>query len=239
MIGIKSDVGNIRNLNEDYAEYYEEEEYKICVLADGMGGHNAGEIASKTATKALIKYIKENIHRYNSEDLLLKAVRYANLEVFNLSHCSETYTGMGTTLVSTLITKDKILVANIGDSSCYGIKGEEIVKITKDHSLVQELLDSGSISCEEAINHPQKNVITRAIGTEKDVEVDLFNISKNQYDFFLLCSDGLSNEVNLDIIRSFDIQERELQSICEKLIENAKNNGGRDNITVMLFGGEM
>lgn len=239
MIGIKSDLGNIRNLNEDYADYYEDINYKVYVLADGMGGHNAGEIASKAASKALIKYIRDNMDIYNTKELLENAVKYANSKVFNLSHCSESYTGMGTTLVACLITKDIILVANIGDSSCYGIKGKEIVKITKDHSLVQELVDCGSISLEEAVNHPQRNVITRAIGTEKDVDADIYEIRVREYDFFLMCSDGLSNEVDLSIIKSYNFEETELQNICEKLVESAKLNGGRDNITVMLFGGEV
>lgn len=239
MIGIKSDLGNIRKLNEDYAEFYEEKNYKVFVLADGMGGHNAGEIASQTASKALIEYIKENIDLIDSRELLEKGVKHANLKVYNLSHCSDTYTGMGTTLVACLITKDIILISNVGDSSCYGVKNGKVTKITKDHSLVQELLDCGSISKEQAINHPQKNVITRAIGTEVDVEVDLFEIRKDEFDFFLMCSDGLSNEVNLKEILSFNIEEEELQNICEKLVDSAKFNGGRDNITVMLFGGEV
>ena len=239
MTGIKSDLGNIRNLNEDYAEYYEDDNYKIYVLADGMGGHNAGDIASKTASKALIKYIKENINLYNHKELLEKAMKYANLKVYNLSHCSDTYNGMGTTLVACLITKEISVVANIGDSSCFGIKDRKITKITKDHSLVQELLDCGSISKEQAINHPQKNVITRAVGTEEDVKVDLFEVGKSKFEFFLMCSDGLTNEINLENVLNFDIEEKEIQNICEKLIESAKFNGGRDNITVMLFGGEV
>ena len=239
MIGIKSDLGNIRTLNEDYAEYYEDNDYKICVLADGMGGHNAGEIASKTASKALIKYIRDNMNLYNYKELLEKAVKHANSKVYNLSHCSDSYNGMGTTLVACLITNDINIVANVGDSSCFGIKNKNIVKITKDHSLVQELLDCGSISSEQAINHPQKNVITRAIGTEEDVKVDLFEIKKDEFDFFLMCSDGLTNEISMENILSFDIEENELQNICERLVESAKFNGGRDNITVMLFGGEV
>ncbi len=239
MIGIKSDLGNIRKLNEDYAEFYEEKNYKVFVLADGMGGHNAGEIASQTASKALIEYIKDNINLMDSRELLEKGVKHANLKVYNLSHCSDTYTGMGTTLVACLITKDITLISNVGDSSCYGIKNGKVTKITKDHSLVQELLDCGSISKEQAINHPQKNVITRAIGTEVDVDIDLFEIGKDEFDFFLMCSDGLSNEVNLKEILSFNIEEEELQNICEKLVDSAKFNGGRDNITVMLFGGEV
>ena len=239
MIGIKSDLGNVRNLNEDYAEFYEDDNYRICVLADGMGGHNAGEVASKTASMSFIKYIKDNINLYNSKELLERAVKHANLKVFNLSHCSDTYTGMGTTLVACLITKDITLIANIGDSCCYGIKDDKVVKITKDHSLVQELIDSGSTSIDQAMNHPRRNVITRSIGIEEDVEVDLFEVIKDEYDYFLLCSDGLSNEINIDIIKSFKIEENELQNICEKLVESAKFNGGRDNITVMLFGGEV
>lgn len=239
MIGIKSDLGNIRKLNEDYAEFYEEKNYKVFVLADGMGGHNAGEIASQTASKALIEYIKDNINLMDSRELLEKGVKHANLKVYNLSHCSDTYTGMGTTLVACLITKDITLISNVGDSSCYGIKNGKVTKITKDHSLVQELLDCGSISKEQAINHPQKNVITRAVGTEEDVKVDLFEVGKSKFEFFLMCSDGLTNEINLENVLNFDIEEKEIQNICEKLIESAKFNGGRDNITVMLFGGEV
>ncbi|MBQ6820146.1 MAG: Stp1/IreP family PP2C-type Ser/Thr phosphatase [Clostridium sp.] len=238
MIGIKSDLGK-RNLNEDYAEFYVGENYKIFVLADGMGGHNAGEIASKSASKAILKFVKENINKYSNKDLLEKAIKYANLRVYNLSHCSETYKGMGTTLVVCLITEVGTIVANIGDSSCYGINRGSIVKITKDHSLVQELIDSGSISFEESINHPQRNIITRAIGTEEEIKVDFFEFNSNKYEYLLMCSDGLSNEVNLDKIKDVNIKDEELQSICEKLVESAKLNGGRDNITVMFFRGEV
>ena len=129
MIGIKSDQGNVRTLNEDYAEFYQDKNYTICVVADGMGGHNAGEIASKTASKALIKYIRENMDFNLSKEVLIKSIKHANLKVYNLSHCSENYVGMGTTLVASLVTRDKTLVANIGDSACYAIKGKEIKKI--------------------------------------------------------------------------------------------------------------
>lgn len=237
MIGIKSDKGNVRTLNEDYAEFYQDENYTICVVADGMGGHNAGEIASETASKSLIKYIRENMDFNLSKEVLIKSIKHANLKVYNLSHYSKNYLGMGTTLVSSLVTKDKTIIANIGDSACYVIKGKEIKKVTKDHSLVQELLDSGSISLEEAINHPKKNVITRAVGTEEEVLIDIFEINNEEYDYLLLCSDGLTNEINLGEVLSFDIEENQLQDICEKLVEEAKANGGRDNITVMLFGG--
>lgn len=239
MIGIKSDVGNLRKLNEDYAEFYEDKNFKVFVVADGMGGHNSGEIASKIATKSLIKYVKDNFKSYNIEELLRKAIKHANLKVYNLAYCNDNYNGMGTTLVACLISDDMVQIANVGDSSCFGINDNGIVKITKDHSLVQELLDSGSISEEEAIKHPKKNVITRAIGTKDTVEIDVFNIEKDKFKFFLMCSDGLTNEINVDDISLYEIKEMKLQGVCERLVELAKVKGGRDNITVILFGGEV
>lgn len=239
MIGIKSDVGNLRKLNEDYAEFYEDKNFKVFVVADGMGGHNAGEIASKTATKSLIKYIKDNFKNYNTKELLEKAIKHANLKVHNLAYCNDSYNGMGTTLVACLISDGIIQIANVGDSSCFGINDNEIIKITKDHSLVQELLDSGSISEEEAIKHPQKNVITRAIGTQDTVDIDIFKIEKNRFKFFLMCSDGLTNEINIEGILLSEMKEMSLQDSCERLVELAKVKGGRDNITVILFRGEV
>ena len=240
MVGIKSDLGNKRILNEDYAEYYEGKDYSIFVLADGMGGHNAGEIASETASKAFISYINKNIDVNEKNKLIKDAFIYANLEVYNLAKNSEKLTGMGTTLVACLKTKEKVYIGNVGDSSCFGIIKDYVVKITKDHSLVQELLDSGNITVEQAINHPQKNVITRAVGTSKDIEIDIFEIDKNKYEYFLMCSDGLSNDVDINKELYFDIRREEnLQKVCEKLVQCAKDNGGRDNITVMLFEGEV
>lgn len=240
MVGIKSDLGNKRILNEDYAQYYENNDYSVFALADGMGGHNAGEIASETATKVFIKYINENINVDEKDKLIRDGFIFANSEVYNLAKNSESLKGMGTTLVACLKTKDKIYIGNVGDSSCFGIKEDKIVKITKDHSLVQELLDSGNITVEQAINHPQKNVITRAVGTSKELKVDIFEVEKGKYEYFLMCSDGLSNEVDINRNLYFDIKREEnLQSVCEKLVECAKNNGGRDNITLMLFEGEV
>lgn len=239
MVGVKTDLGNIRSLNEDYFEFYENEDFKIYVVADGMGGHNAGEIASKTAGKSLVEYIKNNYKDEKDKDLLKSAIEYANKQVYDLAYKDETYNGMGTTLVACYITKELVQVANVGDSACFGINDKEIHKITKDHSLVQELLDSGSISKEEAENHPNKNIITRAIGTDKKVEIDVFNIEKSKYNLFILCTDGLTNEVSLEELSKELENNGDLQSICENLVDLAKKNGGRDNITVMLLGGEV
>ena len=194
MVGIRSDVGVVRSLNEDYAAYIEEEDYKLYVVADGMGGHNAGEVASEMAVNAVKLYVKDNYKRDGS-NVLENAILFANEKIYDKARCGSEYKGMGTTLVAALVYEDNVIVANVGDSSCFGIIGNDIIKITKDHSLVQELIDSGSITEEEGRNHPKKNIITRALGTNNVVKVDIFKIDINTYDKYLLCTDGLSNEV--------------------------------------------
>lgn len=240
MIGVKSDVGNIRDLNEDFYMYYEGKEFKLYVVADGMGGHNSGEIASKIACEEVINFIKSNFYEFDNIGALLKAAfKSANFEVLNLSLKDESTRGMGTTLVSALIYKDHIYIANVGDSSCYVKRGLDTIKITKDHSLVQELIDSGSISKEESKNHPKKNVITRAVGTSTKLEVDVFKLDYNKKDVFMLCTDGLSNEINIQENMNNILDNSNLQLVCDELVKLSKINGGRDNITVMLFGGEV
>ena len=194
MVGIKSDVGIVRSLNEDYAGYIEEEEFKLYVVADGMGGHNAGEVASEMAVKAVEAYVKEN-YKEQGSNVLENAVLFANEKIYNKAIVGSEYKGMGTTLVAALVYRNTIIVANVGDSSCFGVIDNNITKITKDHSLVQELIDSGSITEEEGRNHPKKNVITRALGTNNVVKIDIFKVDINTYDKYLLCTDGLSNEV--------------------------------------------
>ena len=128
MVGVKTDLGNIRSLNEDYFEFYENEDFKIYVVADGMGGHNAGEIASKTAGKSLVEYIKNNYKDEKDKDLLKSAIEYANKQVYDLAYKDETYNGMGTTLVACYITKELVQVANVGDSACFGINDKKLIK---------------------------------------------------------------------------------------------------------------
>lgn len=239
MVGLKSDVGMVRKLNEDYGNYYECDEYSVYVVADGMGGHNAGEVASKMATESVIDFFRINYTNDCKQDILVDAVEFANKQVFkNASSLSE-FNGMGTTLVIGAVYDDIIQIANVGDSSCYGFNKNGLEKITKDHSLVQELLDSGTITEQEAMNHPKKNVITRAIGTTGYVMTDIFSIKKDKYECFMLCSDGLTNEVTEEKIESILKDEKDLTKASEELIGCARENGGRDNITVMLFGGEV
>lgn len=239
MVGIVSDIGMVRNLNEDYAKYLECNDFKIYVVADGMGGHNAGEVASKMAAEGIVNYVGENFSE-NTKDVVLKnAIEKVNKDIYLHSLKNDSLSGMGTTITACLITKDWIKIANVGDSSCFGITNNEIIKITKDHSLVQELVDSGSISENEAANHPKKNIITRAIGTSDKVDVDIFDIIENKYDKYVLCSDGLTNELTKEDIIEVINEEKDLSLACERLVNIAKYKGGRDNITVLLFGGEM
>lgn len=238
MVGIRSDVGVVRSLNEDYAAYIEEEDYKLYVVADGMGGHNAGEVASEMAVNAVKLYVKDNYKRDGS-NVLENAILFANEKIYDKARCGSEYKGMGTTLVAALVYEDNVIVANVGDSSCFGIIGNDIIKITKDHSLVQELIDSGSITEEEGRNHPKKNIITRALGTNNVVKVDIFKIDINTYDKYLLCTDGLSNEVLKEELLVEISEVNDYNTACDKLVLLAKNRGGRDNITVLLFGGEV
>ena len=238
MVGIKSDVGVVGSLNEDYAGYIEEPRYRLYVVADGMGGHNAGEVASKIAVDTVKAYVRDNYENEGSS-VLENAVSFANSKIYESATSGSEYRGMGTTLVAALISNGEIIIANVGDSSCFGIKDSTIVKITKDHSLVQELIDSGTITEEEGRNHPKKNVITRALGTNNIVKIDIFKYDLSSYDKYLLCTDGLSNEVlNEEILEEIN-KVNDYNHACDKLVLLAKSRGGRDNITVLLFGGEV
>lgn len=239
MIGFLSDVGMVRSLNEDYVCYHESDEFNIYVVADGMGGHNAGEVASKMAAEGIVDFFKKYFNKESYVNILKDSISYVNLEIYNHSLRDSSLNGMGTTITACLQVDDKVIVANVGDSSCFGIKGNNIRKITKDHSLVQELVDLGTITEDEAANHPKKNIITRAVGTSNVVDADIFVIDKDTYNIYLLCSDGLTNEVTKDEIVSVINGNKEYDNICDKLVNLAKYKGGRDNITVLLFGGEV
>lgn len=239
MFGLISDVGMVRSLNEDFAECYEDENFSIYVVADGMGGHNAGEVASKMAAQGIVNYISNNFYSKEKTNLLKESIEKVNKEIYINSVKSDNLSGMGTTITACFKFDNTVQVANVGDSSCFGINKNLIKKITKDHSLVQELVDLGTISESEAVNHPKKNIITRAVGTSEDIDVDIFNLDSSEYSMFLLCSDGLSNEVTKEEILLIVQEEETFTAACNRLVNLAKFKGGRDNITVLLFGGEI
>lgn len=238
MVGYLTDIGNLRSLNEDYINYIEEERFKLYVIADGMGGHNAGEIASKMAVDSIIDYIRNNIHTNDNGEILISAVKEANENIYQASLNSTVYNGMGTTVTACIIINDRTYIANVGDSCCYIVEGNEITKVTRDHSLVQELLDEGSITEEEAFHHPNKNIITRAVGTGSNIDVDLFDISHINFNYIIMCTDGLSDELEKEDILRIVQSSTDITEICRLLINTAKERGGKDNISVLIIGGE-
>lgn len=237
MAGMLTDLGNVREINEDYLGYHEDIEKRIYVIADGMGGHNAGEIASKLAVDTTIEYINSICSLEDLEKVLKEAIEFSNKKIYNLSKTKDYLNGMGTTITACLISGGKMAVANVGDSRCYIINNNSMRQVTKDHSLVQQLLDAGTITEEEAYVHPNKNIITRALGTFHDVKVDTCLIDlKNVYKV-MLCTDGLSNSLTDDEMYEI-ILNNDNDTACYKLVELSKQRGGKDNITVIIFEGE-
>ncbi|MCB2288406.1 Stp1/IreP family PP2C-type Ser/Thr phosphatase [Clostridium sp. CS001] len=238
MLGILSDVGNVRKTNEDSVGYFEGDDIEIYIVADGMGGHNAGEVASELATKIIIDYIKSNHHGLNMKDVLSEGIKSANKKIYDIARESDLLKGMGTTVTICFKKQNKMVVANVGDSSCYIIDNKrELSKITRDHSLVQQLLDNGTITEEKARNHPNKNIITRALGTNELVEVDLFDVDLTKVIKCVLCTDGLTNDVTYSEMYDI-IMENDNDSSCKMLVDLSKSKGGRDNISVIVFEGE-
>ena len=238
MVGMITDIGNFRKINEDYVEYYIDETKEIYIVADGMGGHNAGEIASELAVSSIINYLKNMEDVEDIEYELIKAIKKANENIFKLSHKKEEYDGMGTTVTTAFIKKEKMVVGNVGDSSCYIIdKDDNIIKVTKDHSLVQQLVDSGSITEEEARIHPNRNVITRALGTSDLVIVDTFLLDLKQIKKVILCTDGLTNDIKPKEMYDIIVTNNN-ENACRLLVESCKKKGGKDNISVIVFEGE-
>ncbi|MBP2031609.1 protein phosphatase [Clostridium algifaecis] len=238
MVGILSDVGKVRKLNEDYVSFYEGNDFCLYIVADGMGGHNAGEVASKIAVETTMSYIRSIDILGDMEDELVNGIDMANKKIFKLSRESKELSGMGTTITACLVKNNKMITANVGDSSCYVVKTDGITKITKDHSLVQQLIDEGSITEEEAAIHPNKNIITRALGTNFSVEVDIFEVDLKNINKVIMCTDGLSNQVSLEEMYDIIMKNEDNKDACEQLVDLSKLRGGKDNISVIIFEGE-
>ena len=238
MLGVLSDIGNGRKTNEDSVGYFEGIDFEIYAVADGMGGHNAGEVASQQAINLIIEYIKQNQQGLELKEVLSEGIKSANKKIYDMASESDALKGMGTTITICFKKQDKMVVANVGDSSCYVIdSNRKLSKITKDHSLVQQLLDNGTITEEKARNHPNKNIITRALGTNEVVEVDLFDVDLSNIIKCILCTDGLTNDVTYDEMYDI-IMGNDNDSSCKMLVDLSKSKGGRDNISVIVFEGE-
>ena len=235
----KTDTGRVRNNNEDSVVF--EESHRLLVLADGMGGYNAGEVASSMATT----FIKTEMTRWMAEvgsvvqprdvrRALEICVDNANLEILNAAISNPSYAGMGTTLVVCVFLHNTLVVGHIGDSRCYRLRGGVLQAITRDHSLLQEQIDAGLVTPEEAVNSSIKNLVTRALGVEVPVLLEVNELPVESGDLYLLCSDGLTDMVPDSLIAKIVATNLSINRKADQLIETANDSGGRDNISVML-----
>lgn len=242
-----TDLGRTRPINEDgyyISDYNKECEAIYAVVADGMGGHQAGEVASTMAICEIRDAVNERcfggMTGSDIKDMLVTAVKKANRMIYQKSQEVQSLGGMGTTVTMCLIFDDKGFVAHVGDSRAYVLRDGQLHQITTDHSLVHELVKIGQITAEEAAHHPQKNVITRALGTDSGVEIDLYEFTVLPGDLVLLCSDGLTNMLSdpelIEILT--EKQSDSLTGLAEKLIASANEKGGFDNITAVLLAKE-
>lgn len=232
-----TDAGKRRDINEDYVFSSETAVGKLknlFIVADGMGGHKAGEYASKTAVETMTACIRDN-DSGPVAGVIKKAIGEANKKILKESIIDIEKEGMGTTIVAATIQDDKLIAANVGDSRLYIVNERSIRQITLDHSLVEEMVRSGRIARSEAKNHPDKNKITRAVGVFPKVDADFFEVTIVPGDMILLCTDGLTNMVEDEEIRRIILSQRDIAEKTMMLIETANKNGGMDNITALLI----
>lgn len=231
----KTDIGMKREVNQDYVFTSETPIGglpNIFLVADGMGGHNAGDFASRYVVER-IKAELPQIQEHHPEAILRKAIETANHGLLEEAAKDVHLAGMGTTLVAATVIEHTLYFANIGDSRLYLIN-DEIRQLSRDHSLVQEMVRLGGINAEEAKHHPDKNIITRAIGAGEEVEIDFFEYHLQPGDQILMCTDGLSNMVEDEMLFRIVKSSRDVVEAVSRLIEEANKNGGNDNIGVVL-----
>lgn len=230
-------VGQRRETNQDYMYTSETSVGRLpdlFLVADGMGGHAAGDYASRFTVEKIVEYVTES-EESEPVTVLGEAVRYANEHLLAEANADASKAGMGTTIVAAVVVGDKLYTANVGDSRLYVINQERITQITRDHSLVEEMVRLGEMDKEDAKVHPDKNIITRAIGAKADVEVDFYEHRLKRGDIILMCTDGLSNMVEDEELFHIVQGGRDIVESGQALIEAAKENGGTDNIGVVLI----
>lgn len=235
----KTDIGKAREINQDYYSIPKsDQDLQLFILADGMGGYNGGEVASSLATQAAKSYIEDNFTKveHTKEAILIlikNAIEYSNKVVFEKSKSVPELEGMGTTLDICFIYNNKIYIGHVGDSRVYRIRGDLIRKLTKDHSYVQQLVEDGKITREEANHHPKKNMLTKALGCTAYVEPDIRARNLETGDILVMCSDGLTNMVEEKEI--YQKVKENPETAPQTLVNLANNAGGYDNITVITI----
>jgi serine/threonine protein phosphatase PrpC len=240
-----SDTGKVREHNEDTIAF--DPDIGLLVLADGMGGYNAGEVASGIAVKTIVNLVRESVERedlsvHDGESgmsrpsiILRDAIHRANKIIFQTARTQPQCEGMGTTIVAALFFDNKVAIAHVGDSRMYRLRNDKFEQVTMDHSLLQELVDRGFYSAEEAQRAANKNYVTRALGVEPEVEVEVQEAPVHKGDYFALCSDGLSDMVEDDDIHlTIATFNASLDTVAKQLIQLANDNGGRDNVSVVM-----
>ena len=235
----QTDPGLIRENNEDSVTL--DTTHQVVVLADGMGGYNAGEVASAMATSfihaELGRWMGEGGHEAHVRELkraMEICVDNANRSIFNAANSNPLYAGMGTTLVMGVFQGTRAMIGHVGDSRCYRLRGNTLQQITRDHSLLQEQIDAGLISPEQAQFATHKNLVTRALGVEDTVLLEVNEFRVEDGDLYLFCSDGLSDMVSDERIAAILMEEASLEQVGRTLVDSANGNGGRDNISVIL-----
>lgn len=237
-VGFKSDKGLRRTNNEDACFVMLPD--KVYVVADGVGGSNAGEIASRTAVTEIANYItrhpiREATNEYTIVNYFQKCLDEANKKIFNLAHTYEENSGMATTAVIVYAIDKKAYITNVGDSRAYIYRRGQLLQLTEDHTYVNTLVKAGILSKEQAEVDERKNVITKALGAEPTVEPDFFQVEILKDDIFIICTDGLYDEVEKDEMIEILNKEQSMSDVCTELINRANKNGGRDNITVICL----
>jgi protein phosphatase len=237
-----SDIGKIREKNEDeYAieGFKNNKNQGYCIIADGMGGHNSGEIASKIAVKVisieLNNILKNKLQHIDIKKIILNSLKKANEKIYNQSLNNKEQSGMGTTIIVCFIKMEMIYIANIGDSRVYVFNENNIKKITTDHSMIEELILSGNITEKEAKNHPQKHLITRSLGTKKNIDPDFYEYFYKQNDVIIMATDGLTEMLDLKEIKKILSEKKSAKTTTLNLVKKANERGGLDNITVITI----
>jgi protein phosphatase len=229
---VVSDIGRVRTSNED--SYVADIQNSLFLVADGMGGHAAGEVASRIAANTVQEFVSGSDRAIDLETLLGQAVFQANSRVYQTQRVTPEYRGMGSTLTILALRDDRYYLAQVGDSRAYLLRDQDLTQLSRDHSVVWPLYEIGLLSKESIRSHPQKNLITRCIGTQPEVEADLSNGAAHPGDLYILCSDGLT-----DVLMDSDIEKILLdtgnkpQEISRNLVQAANSGGARDNITVV------
>ena len=231
-----TDAGVVREMNQDY--YFSSDTAvgnlpNLFIVADGMGGHKAGDYASRYTIERVVASVSRNTGE-EPIAIMKEAINKANELLVAESREDESKSGMGTTLVIGTIIGNKLFVANIGDSRLY-VVGQNMRQITRDHSLVEEMVRLGEMDKADAKDHPDKNIITRAVGVVPELSVDFFEVELKPGDTVLMCSDGLTNMIEDEEIKKIVLGQRDIVEKAEKLIDTANENGGKDNITVVLI----